>query len=130
MAFQRIDPPDALSDERRRRNEWIGRGTLLVVGLLILWAGWKLWGAAEWASEQDATWNAVNPPRRTGEKRPIPASVLLYSATVIVGLAGLVTCAMSFMSISLMDRLFKPKPPITHDDGTGDHYSSGRGSRF
>ena len=100
----------------KRRNELIGRGTLMAVGVLLMFAAWKIWGtAAEFAREDAKLYEHLDNARTAiGRRRP-SASPYLYPLAIFLGLIGLAASMMAVMTISQMHRIFHRRPPITHE---------------
>ncbi|HEV7302282.1 MAG TPA: hypothetical protein VGN72_23285 [Tepidisphaeraceae bacterium] len=117
MSYSRFNTPGPAEDPAvKRRRELIGRGTLLVVGLLLMFAAWKLWGAAVEYAEQDAKLYEHLNSRSVGFRgRRLSTSPYLYPLAAFLGLAGLAASMMAVMSISQMHRVFHRRPPRTHE---------------
>lgn len=119
MSYSRFNEPEPVDLARKRRNERIGRGVLLLVGFGLLLGSWKLWGVARWASEEDRRWNDRHGAARSVTNRRVSSAPYLYTGVIALSMAGSVTCAMSVMSISQMHRLFHRRPSITRDTPLG-----------
>ena len=97
-----------------RARTLISRRTLMLVGLVLVYVGYRFIDVAiRAASEAAQTMSAVGGSRR---RASVPGLVLVLGGTAC--LLGLVTVAAAFMPVAWMER-FRPKPPVTGDRGLG-----------
>lgn len=106
-------PPKSYDDPPRltpRVRKIVSRGTLFIVGLLLLYVGYKCFDVGIAANEEA---RKLQPVVRPGQRRLTGAFLPLIVGIGLL-LLGTVTTVASMAPITWLERL-KPKPPITGD---------------
>lgn len=97
------------------QRELISRATMVVFGLAICYGAYKCFMAAEMIAENPAFPNADRYSRRhSGIGLPLILGCVL-------GLVGSVLTLLAFLPVWLMEKLFLPAPPRTHENDVPDN---------